>query len=45
MIDKLSGEKYNLIMQNSYFSQGAARNRIQTPDDSTAEAYRECYKG
>jgi len=40
MIDKLSGEKYNLIMQNSYFSQGAARNRILTPDDSTAEAYR-----
>lgn len=40
MVDKISGDKYNLIMQNTYFSQGAARNRILTPDDPTMEGYR-----
>ena len=41
MVDKLSAHKYELISQNAYYSQGAARNKMLTPDMATMEAFRQ----
>ena len=38
--DRLSKDKYELLRQEKFFSQGASRNRFITPDETTMEMIR-----